>query len=75
MGRKVRWDAETLAKLVAAHTAEVSVADLAVYYKVSKVRIYQLLKQAGVVVRGQQANLGPVTEAAIIQIEEATNAN
>ena len=75
MARVKKWTQEALEALVQEFRDGASVASLAASYSLSRIRIYQLLKQAGVVVRGKQANLGPETEAAIIQIEEATNAN
>ena len=75
MARVKKWTDDKMQELVDYFHNCKSVAVTASAYGVSRVRIYQLLKQAGVVVKGPQANLGPATEAAIIQIEEATNAN
>lgn len=72
MGNK--WNEEALHNIKQSFEEGTKVAELAVRYGVSRVRIYQLLKKAGVVVRGKQANLGPETEASIIQIEETANA-
>jgi len=71
MGRS-KWTEDRLQELVDYFHNCKSVAVTASAFGVSRIRIYQLLKQAGVSVKGRQANLGPVTEAAIINIEENT---
>ena len=72
MGRKVIWTEDRIQELVDYFHNCKSVAVTASAFNVSRIRIYQLLKQAGIVIKGKQANLGPVTEASIINIEEGT---
>lgn len=72
MARQVKWPPEALNDLRAAYNQGTSVASLALYYKLSRVRIYQLLAKAGVRIHRRAVDLGPQTTAAIQQIEEGS---
>jgi Mor family transcriptional regulator len=61
MGRQVKWTPEKLAEIAGFWNAGESVASLAVRYGVSRIRIYQLLKQTEV---------GPVTLDSLKTLEE-----
>ena len=77
MSRQVVWTPEKLEALSKEFKDGATVANMAVSRGVSRIRIYQLLKKAGLALRPRNNEVGPVTQDSIdrLNTREMTDAN